>query len=113
MNKKIFIFIFLLIAQHAFSDTYPKNPNSYMTRGRALSEMGRADEAYALLQQGRKVIANNEHIGYLTIVAGFEAGRPVCEGELATMMAEFSTSGRLRMLNAHKHLNPPSAIHRE
>jgi arylsulfatase A-like enzyme len=79
---------------------YPGNSNTYMTAGRALSEMGKPDEAYKLLRQGRDNIADDEHIGYLTIVAAFDAGRPVCDAEIGTMIAEFPASGRLRMLNA-------------
>lgn len=89
---------------------YPKNPNSYMTRGRALSEMGRADEAYALLLLGREHIPDSEQMGYLTIVAGFDAGEPVCDGDLEAVMGEFPKSGRLRMLNARCALRDEGGV---
>ena len=91
-------------------ETYPKNSNSYMTRGRALSVLGRAEEAYLLLEAGRKEVPENEHMGYLLLVAGFDAARPMCDGELDLLLEQFPESGRIRMLNARCALRGPSGV---
>ena len=81
-------------------EVYPKNPNSYATHGRALSEAGRPGEAYAVLLGARDFIEDSEAVGYFLLVAGFDAGEPVCDELVETVLQEFPRSGRTYVMKS-------------
>jgi len=81
-------------------ELYPQNPNSYSTHGRALSEAGRADEAYELLLLARETIEDSEAVGYFFLVAGFDAGKPVCDGAVDEVLEEFPSSARTYVMKS-------------
>jgi tetratricopeptide (TPR) repeat protein len=91
-------------------ELYPQNPNSYSTHGRALSEAGRADEAYELLLLARDTLEDSEAVGYFLLVAGFDAGKPVCDGMVAAALAEFPTSPRTHVMKSRCDLRGEGGV---
>ena len=91
-------------------ELYPQNPNSYSTHGRALSEAGRADEAYELLALARDTIEDSEAVGYFLLVAGFDAGEPVCDGLVAAVLEEFPTSARTHVMKSRCDLRAEGGV---
>jgi len=81
-------------------ELYPKNANSYSTHGRALSEAGRADEAYKLLLSARDTVEDSEAASYFLLVAGFDAGEPVCDGLVQSTLEEFPRSARTHVMQS-------------
>ncbi len=82
-------------------ELYPQNANSYSTHGRALSETGRAEEAWELLLLARDTVDDDsEAVGYFLLVAGFDAGQPVCDGLVDQVLAEFPTSARTYVMKS-------------
>ena len=91
-------------------ELYPQNANSYSTHGRALSEAGRADEAYELLLLARDTIEDSEAIGYFLLVAGFDAEEPVCDDLVAIELAKFPKSARMHVMQARCDLRGEGGV---
>lgn len=91
-------------------ELYPQNPNSYSTHGRALSEAGRADEAYELLVVARDTIEDSEAVGYFLLVAGFDAEKPVCDGLVDSVLEEFPTSARTYVMKSRCDLRGEGGV---
>ncbi len=91
-------------------ELYPDNANSYSTHGRALSEVGRAVEAYELLLLARDAIEDSEAVGYFLLVAGFDAEEPVCDGLVDETLQKYPKSGRTHVLKSRCDLRGPGGV---
>ncbi len=91
-------------------ELYPQNPNSYSTHGRALSEAGRADEAYDLLLVARDTIEGSEPVGYFLLVAAFDAGKSVCDGLVDSVIEEFPASARAYVMKSRCDLRGEGGV---
>ncbi len=91
-------------------ELYPQNPNSYSTHGRALSEAGRADEAYELLLVARDTIEDSEAVNYFLLVAAFDAEKPVCDGLIDTVLGEFPASARTYVMKSRCDLRGEGGV---
>ncbi len=91
-------------------ELYPDNANSYSTHGRALSEVGRAAEAYELLLLAREAVEDSEAVGYFLLVAGFDAGEPVCDGLVDETLGKYPKSARTHVLKSRCDLRGPGGV---
>ena len=90
---------------------FHQDPNSYATRGRVLSETGRATEAYEELSIVRRdILPKSEAIGYFLLVAGFDAGADVCGEPLGDVMAQFGNSARILVMKTRCDLRQPDGV---